>query len=73
MLGNYTVTLTVTGPVEQITKTEPNYIRIANSATRIGIYKDGVWNLDSTGMEISDASLSWGLPGRYPSYWRLEW
>ena len=62
-VGNYTVILTVTGPGGESTKTEPNYIRIASSATRIGIYKDGVWNLDSTGLEVSDASLSWGLPG----------
>jgi PKD repeat protein len=62
-VGNYTVILTVTGPGGASTKTEPDYIRIASSATRIGIYKDGVWNLDSTGLEVSDASLSWGLPG----------
>jgi PKD repeat protein len=62
-VGNYTVILTVTGPGGASTKTEPNYIRIASSATRIGIYNNGVWNLDSTGLEVSDASLSWGLPG----------
>ena len=45
-VGSYTVTLTVTGPGGSDSETKTNYITVTNATTKIGIYKDGVWNLD---------------------------
>jgi PKD repeat protein len=61
--GTYTVNLIVTGPGGSSLKTEPNYISVANTMTKIGIYKEGVWSLDFPRGVISDTSLSWGISG----------
>ena len=44
-VGNYTVNLTVTDRVRSDVENKLNYITVTNTTTRIGIYKDGVWNL----------------------------
>jgi PKD repeat protein len=48
-VGTYTVNLTVTGPGGPDVENKPNYISVTNATTRIGIYKEGVWNLDRYG------------------------
>jgi len=66
-IGTYDVRLNVTGPGGSNTKTELNYITVTNATTKIGVYKDGVWNLDLNGnggkSASSDKAYSFGAPG----------
>ena len=60
-MGTYTVNLSVTdGGSAFATKT--NYITVTNATTKIGFYKDGIWNLDINGNGgIADADKSFGF------------
>ena len=48
-VGTFTVNLTVTGPGGADVENKPDYITVTNATTRIGIYRDSVWNLDRYG------------------------
>ena len=62
-VGTYSVNLTVTGPGGSAFQNKTNYITVTNVTTRIGIYKEGVWNLDLYGNggkgAVSDLYLAW--------------
>ena len=59
------MTLTVTGPGGSDFETKTNYITVTKSTTRIGIYKDGVWNLlNSAGP--ADLTFNYGIAGDTP-------
>jgi hypothetical protein len=62
-VGTYYVNLTVTGPGGSDFENKTNYITVTNVTTKIGIYKDGVWNLDLYGNggkgAGSDLYLAW--------------
>ena len=69
-VGSYSVNLTVTGPGGSDFENKPNYITVTNATTKIGIYKDGVWNLDLYGNGGKgagiDKSYLWGGAGYAP-------
>jgi len=64
-VGNYTVNLTVTGPGGSGFENKPNYITVMNATTKIGVYNDGVWNLNNN-EAISDLTFTYGQPGDIP-------
>jgi hypothetical protein len=46
-------------------------VTVSNTSSKIGIFRpgSGIWSLDSNGnsvWEVSDKSLSWGLPNEKP-------
>ncbi len=47
--GIYAVNLTVSGPGGSDAENKTRYITVRNATTKIGSYKDGVWNLDVYG------------------------
>jgi PKD repeat protein len=63
--GSYFVNLTVTGPWGSDFENKTNYITVTNATTKIGIYKDGVWNLKNS-EGISDLTFVYGQPGDIP-------
>ena len=57
--GTYTVNLTITGTGGSDSEVKMNYINVgdANLMTTIGIYRNGVWSLDSNGNGAWDAGI----------------
>ena len=66
-VGSYTVTLTVSGKGKSDFETKTNYIMVTNATTKIGIYKDGVWYLDT------DGSGTWNAGDRAHTFGAIGW
>ena len=75
--GNYSIVLNASNSAGYNLSTQVTFINVSarpvvtNVTSKIGIFRSttGIWSLDSNGnnaWEVSDTSLSWGLPGDIP-------
>jgi PKD repeat protein len=71
-VGNYSIVLNSSNSLGYNHSTQVTFINISpNTMCKIGIFRptEGFWSLDSNGnhaWDVSDTSLSWGLPGDIP-------
>ena len=71
-VGNYSIVLNASNSAGYDISTQVTFINVTTNVTsKIGIFRpsSGIWSLDSNGnyaWEVSDKSLSWGLPGDIP-------
>ncbi len=64
--GTYTVSLTTANAMGSNSASKTGYVTVTDSATRIGVYQNGIWYLDNDGSgswNAGDRAYSFGAPG----------